>query len=277
MAFTTLAVIKKHLLSSGFNRLLIEDLLVPLNGMDETELPHHGLVEKSEAVKLVTEIIPTREGPVQLSGTEWYDLSQHHLLAESAIITLSDALGTVYTEEIDFQVDIADGRIRRVATGSIPNLQPVLIFYLYYSAFEPDTDYVVDCVRGTLRRTAGSAIPDGANVRVDYTVESGSITDELILQVMDDVQDRIVRALAPGYTGSSTDYGLQTGATLLVLAALARALAVEQLSRRLITDSAERAREWQKLVDSFEAQGWRILRPFLDPYQIHSPEKVPHA
>jgi hypothetical protein len=277
MAFTTLAVVKKHLLSSGFNRLKIEDQVVTLNGTDNVELPHHGLIEKSEVVKWISELIPTREGPLQLSGTDWYSLGHAHLVAESTILTLSDTLGTLYAEEADFQLDTALGCVRRVESGAIPDMQPLLVFYLYYSAFELDNDYSIDWVSGTLHRTTGSRIPDGAHVHVDYEVESGSITDELILQAIDDVQDRIVRALAPGYSGSSTDYGLQTGATLLVLAELARASAVEQLSRRLITDSAERAREWQKLVDSFEMQGWRILRPFLDPYQIHSPEKVAHA
>jgi len=277
MAFTTLSIIKKHLLSGVVAGLRVEDHVVQLNGTDEVELPHHGLIEKSEAVKWIVEMKPEREGPVQLTGTDWVSLAHAFLVPGSVLLTLSDALATLYTEEVDFQTDAAGGCIRRVETGGIPDLQPVLAFYLYYRLFEADSDYIMDYVAGTLRRASESSIPDGAHLFVDYEAMAGSLTDELILQAIDDVQDRIVRALAPGYSNSSTDHGLQTGATQLVLAVLARAMATEQLARRLITDSAERAREWQKMTDSFEAQGWRILRPFLDPYQLHSPEKVSHA
>jgi hypothetical protein len=277
MAFTTLSIIKKHLLSSGFQRLRVEEHVVQLNGTDEVELPHHGLIERSEAVKWVAELKPTREAPVQLTGTEWANLKHGFLVPNTVVLSLSDALTTLYTEEVDFQTDVTEGRIRRVETGEIPDLQPVFAFHLYYRRFECDTDYIIDYTAGTLCRTSGSAIPDGAHLFVDYETIAGSVTDELILQAIDDVQDRIVRALAQGYSGSSSDHGLQTGATLWVLAVLARAMATEQLARRLITDSAERAREWQKMTDAFETQGWRILRPFLDPYQLHSPEKVTHA
>jgi hypothetical protein len=277
MAFTTLSIIKKHLLSSGFLRLRVEEHVVQLNGTDEVELPHHGLIEKSEAVKWIAELKPTREGPVQLTGTDWVSLNYGYLVPNTVVLSLSDALTTLYTEEVDFQTDVTEGRIRRVETGEIPDLQPVFAFYLRYRLFESDTDFIMDYTAGTLRRVSGGTIPDGAHLFVDYETIAGSVTDELILQAIDDVQDRIVRALAQGYSGSSSDHGLQTGATLLVLAVLARAMATEQLARRLITDSAERAREWQKLTDAFEAQGWRILRPFLDPYQLHSPEKVTHA
>jgi hypothetical protein len=277
MAFTTLSIIKKHLLSSDFQSLRVKDHVVQLNGTEEVELPHHGLIEKSESVKWIAELKPMREGPVQLTGTDWVSLNYGHLIPNSLILTLSDALTMVYREEVDYQTDVVEGRIRRVETGEIPDLQPVIAFYLRYRLFESDSDYIMDYTAGTLRRTEGSAIPDGAHLFVDYETMAGSITDELILQVIDDVQDRIVRALAQGYSDSSTDHGLQTGATQLVLAVLARAVANEQLSRRLITDSAERAREWQKMSDGFEANGWRILRPFLDPYQLHSPEKVTHA
>jgi len=277
MAFTTLSVIKKHLLRSDFGSVRIENQVVQLNGTDDAELAHHGLTEKSEAVKWITQMSPEREGPLQLSGTDWASLSRTHLVPNGILLTLSDALNTLYAEEVDFQTDVSLGQIRRVESGGIPDLQPVIAFYLYYELFERDSDYVIDEAAGTLRRVADGRIPDGAHVLVDYEVLVGSMTDELILQAIDDVQDRIQRALAPGYSAASTDHGLQTGATQLVLAVLARAMATEQLTRRLITDSAERAREWQKMTDAFEAQGWRILRPFLDPYQLHSPEKVTHA
>ena len=277
MPFTTLSIVKKHLLSTVSGGLRIQDHVVQLNGTEEAELPHHGLIERSEVVKWIAELRPTREGPLQLSGTNWESLGHSFLVPGSVLLTLSDALETVYAEEVDFQTDVVEGRVRRVESGEIPDLQPVFAFYLFYRLFETDSDYIIDCVAGTLRRHSGGAIPDGAHVFVDYEIPVGSLSDELILQAIDDVQDRIVRALTQGYSGSSTDHGLQTGATQLALAVLARALATEQLSRRLISDSAERAREWQKMSDGFESQGWRILRPFLDPYQLHSPEKVSHA
>ncbi|RPH95491.1 hypothetical protein EHM69_04275 [candidate division KSB1 bacterium] len=276
MPFTTLSIVKTHLLGSGFPALEIEDCPVTLIGTDDVELPHHNLAEDSAVVKWVTALSPTREGPIILSGYDWSGLNHNHVVRNDAVVTLSDALSHCYMAEVDFKVDHKAGRIRRVSGGAIPDQQPVYVHYHYYTPFSNDTDYLLDLAAGKIHRKESSAIPDGACVFVDYTVTAGGASDELILQAITEVQDRIVRALASGFTSGSTDQGLQTGATHLALAVIARDMAAEVLATRASTEAAARAREWQSLSDLHESRGWRILQPFLDPYLMHAPEKSSH-
>jgi hypothetical protein len=46
------------------------------------------------------------------------------------------------------------------------------------------------------------------------------------------------------------------------------------LARRSGSDAAGRAREWQNLCALYENRAWQTLRPFLDPYLQHSPERL---
>ena len=277
MAFTDLNTVKKHLLGSSFGLLEVRGYPVTLTGTDEAELLHHNLVEQSDTVKWDITIQPTRDAPVTLPGYDYSALSHEQVVPGTVVVTLTETLGTVYREEADYQVDYIHGQIRRVPGGMIPDGQPVVVYYNYYSTFERDTDYIIDWDGGTLRRTGGSAIPDGAQVLVDFDVTTGSVSDEMITQAIVEAEDRIVRALGAGYSSSSTDQGLVTGSTELVLAIVARDLAAESLARRETSDAAQRAREWQQVAELHETRAWEILRPFLEPYGLRSPGKSSDA
>ncbi len=273
MAFTSIATVRRHLLGNSSPALTVENVPVRMDGLDPTPLPHHGLLDKSEVVKWATDIEPVFEGPVQLEGYGLTALAHSPLVAASEVVTLGESLSTVYAAERDYQIDYAQGSIRRVAGSQIPDPRAVVVYYFHYQLFERETDYVLDCATGFIRRTESSSIPDGAQVLVDYTIATGSISDELIDLAVAEAHDRIVRALATGYNGLSTDQGLTTGETELVLAILARDLAAEALAMRTGNDAAGRAREWMELFYQHEAHAWETLRPFLDPYTLRSPEK----
>lgn len=277
MPFTTLAIVRTHLQAADIGTLEVRDQPVTLHATDPTQLPHQNLAANSETVKWDTRINPTIDGPLTLRDFDWTNLSSGHLVAHSDAVLINLSLATVYVPEADYKLDIVNGRIRRMSGSAIPNLQDVLVCYNAYSLFERGTDYVVDGQQGTIRRTAGSAIPDGAEVIVDYHVEAGGVTDGLIEQAIIEAQDLIERALAPEYNGSSADQGLQTGATQLVLANVARDMAAAALLQRRETDANGRAKEWQNLSGLYETRAWQTLRPFLVPYQIHSPERRSNA
>ena len=276
MSFTNPDTIKIHLLNNAFGEFPVRRYPVQLTEYDEVALPHHPLIAESDAVKWDTAIEPTLEGPISLNSFDWAVLNAQHLVEGSAIVSLTAGLDTVYREELDYQVDAENGRIRRAAGGTIPDGQTVYVHYYAYTLFERDSDYEINSVQGTIRRASGSAIPDGANVLVDYAVPAGSVTDALIEQAITEAEDRIVRALAEGYDENSTDQGLATGATELALAILARDQAAEVLARLDSSDSASRARQWESLAESFETRAWRVLAPFLDPYALRSPEVRSH-
>jgi hypothetical protein len=273
LAFTSIATVRHHLLGNRMAEMTVENVPVRMDGLDPTPLPHHGLLAKSEVVKWAAENVPVLEGPVQLEGYGLTALAHSPLILASEVVTLGESLSTVYVAERDYIIDCAQGSIRRVAGSEIPDPRLVFVYYLYYQLFERETDYEIDPVAGTIRRTESTSIPDGAQVLVDYTISTGSISDELIELAMAEAHDRIVRSLATGFSASSTDQGLQTGETELVLAILARDLAAEALALYTGSDAAGRAREWLELFNQHEAHAWQTLRPFLDPYTLRSPEK----
>ena len=186
------------------------------------------------------------------------------------VVTPGEALSTVYVEEQDYQVDYAGGRIRRLGSGAIPNNQPVLIYYSYYTLFTIHSDYTLDCAAGILTRVETGAIPDGATALVDYTVTAGTVEDDLIAEAITEAEDLILCSLSPDYNANSTNQGLKTGATELALSIICRAEAIEALSRRATTDIPGRAKEWQHLSRFYEQQAWETLAPFLLPLHLRS-------
>ena len=53
-------------------------------------------------------------------------LQYAQLVPGSVVVTLSEALTTLFVEELDYQVDYAQGMLRRLAGGTIPDQQPVI-------------------------------------------------------------------------------------------------------------------------------------------------------
>jgi len=277
MSYTSLSIVRAHLLNSDDDALSIQNLPITLTGQNDVALPHQHLVSNSETVKWDVQNLPGKDGPLTLSDYDKVQLSDGHLIRGSVVVTLGDTLSTVYTAETDYKVDYQSGFIHRLLSGAIPANQPVYVFYNCYAVFTGRTDYVLDCDRGTIHRTSNSAIPDGATVLIDYAVAAGSVTDALITQAIVEAEDLIVRSLATGYTAQSADQGLKTGATMLVLSFVARDMATEALARQPGSDAGTRAKEWQNLSALYEARAWETLRPYLERYPMHSPGKQANA
>jgi hypothetical protein len=277
MSFTTLATVRKHLLASDITPLVFENLPVNLNREEAVLLPHQNLVEGSDVLKWDIGVLPLRDGPITLCEQDKARLSADHVIPGSMVVTPSDTLTTVYVEEADYHMNYADGYLVRVENGGLPNNQQVFVHYSRYSLFSGTTDYLLDAASGTLRRRSNSTIPDGATVLLDYRVTAGSITDSLIEQAIIEAEDQIVRVLAQEYTGQSNAQGLRTGTTLLVLSMVTRDLATEALMRRQSSDASGRAKEWQNLSALYEVRAWDTLRPYLDRFPVHAPERRNHG
>jgi len=277
MSFTTLAIVRKHLLSTDVGSQTVENVPVTLEGENESTLPNQNLQQYSDTVKWDTTVLPLHEGPIVMSDNGKASLSVGDIVHGSVVLTLGETLSTVYAEEADYILDYATGGLRRVATGGIPNNQPVHVYYSKYSLFSSSTDYAIDYVRGTIHRRTGSAIPDKATVLVDYALPAGSVTDDLISQAIVEAEDLIVRSLSSDFNSSSSNQGLQTGSTLLTLSIVARDMTAENLARRATSDSGGRAKEWQNLSTLYEARAWETLRPFLESCPARSPERRANA
>ncbi len=270
MSFTDLATVRKHLVAAYLPEKFIENVRVTLIGTLDATLPHDNLVADSELVKRVASDVPTRETSILLTNEDEVSLSNKNLVPDSVAMASDLALATIFDEEQDFRVSHAAGTVMRMASGTIPNSFPVVVWYDYYETFEPSTDYIVNFNEGKIRRKSGSAIPDGATLLVDYTIAQGSAEDSLIEQAIVEAQDMIVRGLREGYNGSSTDQGLQSGASYLSLAIIARGMAALMLTRNTGSDANTRAREWQQLSEKWSAAAWNVLAPFVTPHSLRS-------
>lgn len=271
MSFTSLGIIRTHLQKAVSTEQPVSGLSITLSGTDYTELPDRNLVPGSDTVKWLIDLAPVRETNVTLRDYDWTDLFYDHLVPNSVIVTLSPAFDMLYVEERDYKIDYENGRIRRVVGGLLPDNYTIMVYYYKYGVFVRDTDYTINSALGRVTRIAGGDIPDGATLLIDYALSAGTVEDNLIEQAITEAEDIIVRALSADYSESSTDQGLQTGATELVLAVVARDMTAETLARWAGSDADDRARQWRELSAYYEQKAWRTLAPFLDPHALRSP------
>lgn len=270
MSFTTVETIRKHLVAAALPEQQIENATVTLAGTDNSFLPHAHLVEESVRVKLPASEVPELDSTVLLVDENNESLG-HKFLARGSVVVANDlALTQVFDEERDYRVDHQNGKLKRLASGDIPNSTPVAVWYDWYENFEQSADYIVNHSTGEIRRTTGSAIPDGATVLVDYTVMQGAAEDELIAQAITEAEDIIVRNLREGYSAVSSDQGLKTGANYLTLSIVARGMSALTLTRNVGSDAYSRAREWQQLSEKWFAAAWQVLAPFITPHSLRS-------
>jgi hypothetical protein len=271
MSFTSITVVRKHLLGALVAARDVNALPITLVGENELALPDINLVESSDVVKWKYTVHPCVDGPLALVGDKTIAIKDHHLVPGTAVVTIDDGLSTIYFEEKDFRIDYINGTIARLVSGTIPDNQPVYVYYEKYELFTRGSDYDIDYESGLIERLHNSAIPDSATVLIDYTVSKGGITDDAIDQAIVEASDIVVRSLAPEYTSSSTDQGLKTGTTLLTLSIVAQAFAADVLSSNRASDAYTRSREWQNLSKLWETKAWETLGPFLDHSQLRSP------
>jgi hypothetical protein len=277
MSFSNLAVVKTHLMNNVAHSQRIENLSVSFRESDEVVLPDHNLITDSDTVKWIAQLAPTAAGQMQFPATWWVNTGETQLVPNTVVIAQTESLQTVYVEEVDYQVDHAQGQIRRTPDSSIADNAPVYVYYLTYKLFERGSDYEINCGTGILTRNSGGRMPEGASVWVDYSVTAGSVTEDLIAACLVEADDLILRLLSANYNGSSTDQGLMTGETQLALALCARSMAAEVLGRVTSSDASGRAAQYLKLADTWEQQAWITLQPFLDPLALRSPEKHSNA
>jgi hypothetical protein len=270
MAFTTLSTVRKHLVAANLPETRIENVKVTLNGTTNIVLPHANLEGYTEKVKRLASDLPTRETGVLLVEEKDTDLAHKEIARDSVAVASNLALDAIYTEEIDYRVNREAGSIQRLASGSIPNVFPVVVWYDYFTTFDVSSDYVMDYSAGTIRRASGSTIMDGETVYLDYTVMEGWAEDALINQAIIEAQDMIESCLREGYNGSSTDQGLKTGATYMTLGIVSRGMAALMLTRNTGSDANSRAREWQQLCEKWTEAAWNVLAPFVNPHSVRS-------
>lgn len=272
MAFTSPELVRTHLSNVRLGETAIADLPVVLNGTETVQLPHTGLVAGSVVVTSRRATAPTQES--KSLAAAWVGLSYAHLVPETVVVAKDSSLGTLYFENIDFIVDYAGGRIKRIPGGSITSGQTVVIWYEYYHVYVLGDDYTVNEATGQLTRRSTGAIADGQTVRLDYIVALGTVSDDVIERAIAETAETVLSLIDPSYQDQPTD-GIVIGATHWAVAAVCRMRAGATLADNAITAGAARtaAQTWLGLSTEYDRTGRDHLSRFAAPVPTLQPPR----
>ena len=270
MSWTDTNTIKKHLLQSQVIIAAVKGEEHTLWGTDPVQLRSALITEDSEEVKTIDLAVPYCPGSRVFSGTNWVNLEHADLVPNSVVVTSDQHRNTIFIEGEDYVVDYEQGRVRRTADSTITDGQTVYVWYLYFTVHTKDTDYTIDYETGVVARIDGAGIANGEKVFVDYSTSATTVSDSLIADAILQAEDKILARLADGYTASSTDQGLITGATELAVAVICNSKAMEIMNSLHTPAADDISRQWREMSRRYELQAWRTLSRFLKKPAVRS-------
>ncbi|MBU1470709.1 MAG: hypothetical protein KJ723_08485 [candidate division Zixibacteria bacterium] len=264
MPYTNIELVRKHLQESEQSTGQIENHLIRPDGLTAVQLPHAGIVDGSEKVKGKEQIAPARE-TISLAG-EASSLSRGDLIAESVVIASDSSLTQIFTENIDYTVNYTSGGITRIPTGLIQSGQDVSVWYYHYKIFEKGIDYLISYQNGTITRVDGGSIEDGQMLWIDYEIESGLFSDDVItnavVEASAQLDSRIDETLA-----ESVISVLTIAETYLAVSILTqiRALDVLQSSSLSSANKGNVSTRFLEVSSRYRNDFEDMIRPYLRP------------
>lgn len=261
MAFTSIDLVRAHLAGIRQGEFAVREIAVVLNGLDASQLPHTGIDETSIVVKALRSNMPEFES--RALGNGWVILNHPQLIPGTVLVASDSSLGIVYTENVDFIVDAPGGRVKRLSSGAISELQAVSVWYSYYHVYAEGDDFALDAAQGRMTRKSGGSIADGQQVLVDYSVQLGTIADDVIEQAINESAEAVLALVSDTYHDDPAP-GLVIGATHLAVAHLARMRAAAALSE---SGSASRstAQDWLDIATRYDQTARAFLSRFANP------------
>jgi hypothetical protein len=262
MAFTNIALVKKHMIENHLGGDLIENLSFQLSGDEYKKLPHANLKSGSEKVKGKESFSPTTE-KISFESDNTAYLSHSELIRDSVVVASDSSLGQIYTENVDYSVDFSLGKIVRIESGAIPDGKGVVVWYFFYRVYQRDQDYKIDYTEGEIKRLGSGVIEDGQWVILDYQMEFGSLGDEVVENAVTEAHERVLKFIDPSYH-NSVDQGLVTAETYLAVSIVCNVKSNKAKSG--ISLSGNQANylslAWERLSDSYRKQAFLILSDF---------------
>jgi flagellin-like hook-associated protein FlgL len=116
---------------------------------------------------------------------EWLDLGNARI--ESGSVTVADGLGGTYTEGVDYEIDYAAGRIRRIPAGSMTTGTGYTISYTSENITGVNLD--VPGTDGSVNREVAQGVYEAINLGGESLLNSGTDVFSLLM----DVRDRLYR------------------------------------------------------------------------------------
>jgi len=264
MAFTNLALVKKHIIEHSVGSELIRGLSFQLSDDAYIQLPHANLKVHSEKVKGKESFSPSKE-KVSFESDGKASLSHSELIPDSVVVASDSSLGEIYTENVDYSVDYETGGITRIQSGSIPDERTAVVWYLFYRVYQREVDYKIDYVNGKIKRLSSGVIENGQWVILDYQIEFGSLLDEAIENAIGEAHERVLKFIDPSYH-NSTDQGLVTAETYLSVSIVCNIKANQAKSSKMLSGTQANflSKGWERLADIYRKQAFLILSDFAE-------------
>ncbi len=259
MAFTNLDTVRQHLRHDGTVRDTFADVAVQLVAASPVALLHANL--KTGTVRVKGKEIGTPRYQAVILDNESVALASQQLIPDSVVVASDSSLGAIYTENSDFIVDHADGKLTRIDAGTIESGAEVAVWYYAYRLYVEGVDFTVNYEKGTIRRITSGTIEDGQTVFVDYQTLAGGFDDAQIANAITEADDLLLKLIDPTYQ-DSTDQTLITAETYLALAILCRAKAAAALETTSIGGAAQIAHGWRELSDKYHVEGTELAARF---------------
>jgi hypothetical protein len=262
MPYTNIELVRKHLTESERTTGVVEDQPVKFDAGSVVRLPHAGIVEDSERVKGKEQLAPTQE-TITLAN-DAVALNRENLIPESAVVALDSSLATIYTENVDYTVDYAAGQIRRIDSGAITSGSQITVWYYAYTAYEKGVDYAISHQNGELTRIDGGKIEVGQSLWVDYEIESGLFSDDVITNAILEASAQIDARIDNAEDAVSI---LTIAETYLAVAILTQIRALETLQSTVLS-AVNRGNISTRLIEvsaRYRAEYEDMIRPYLMP------------
>ncbi len=259
MPFTNIDNIRKHLVDTDVTRATFNDIPLQLSGTNPAALLHQNLVGDSVVVKGKELAAP--HFVKQALGDEPAFLGKSQLIPDSVAVASDTSLGTIFTENVDYQINHGSGEISRLAAGKISAGATVAIWFYAYSIYQPSSDYFVNAAAGTIRRASDSKIEDGQVVFVDYKTTTSNFSDAQIEAAIVEANDRLKQLIAAEHH-HSVDQSLISAETCIALAILLRIRAAATLQENLTAQPGSTARELLELAGDYDRKAIDIAAPY---------------
>lgn len=261
MLYTSVEKVKQHLIPVFPVRDTVFDQPVILSNSDFVTFFGGAIDSDSLKVKSIQSNY-LKKTNITL-GSESTSLPDQLLIRETFVAASDSSLGTVYTENVDYIVDYANGRLTIKSGGAFSPGMTIYIWYGYYDTYNNSSDYAIDASNGKIRRTANGDITSGETVYLDYQPLLESFNDVIIQNAVDEANALIEKTIDPDQQ-FGVEPVLQTAATYRAVEIVSRASASRELSS--LRGEHNVALTWIKLAEEYSSKADKLIESFRAPF-----------
>ena len=268
MSFTTVEIVKKHILEKHVGVQQVESESVRIVADSSVNLRYPPVYSGSEKVKAKQQIKPDYQ-TVDFSGSDEVGLNKEELIKDTVVVASDSSLGEIFRENVDYIVDYDEGILTRLSSGEIAPGATVSVWYIPFRIYTRGQDYKINYNRGEITRLSAGDIKSGQWVYVDYVSEYAFIDDEIITNAINEANEMVSNFIDSVYA-SSSDKSLVVAETYLAVSIICRIKALEAVSTGLKDTISS---SWSSLSDKYKKDAYILLEKFAGSLGGFTPPK----